>query len=1460
MLRVWCRCARGFGLISRIGLRSGGRGNVRRHGARWAFTLALAILCTASGTVVTGAFGSSTSTTPGNGSGLRPSAGEQNQGAGFTPKGRSLSVGGGSGLGTEGPPRALPPGSQAVSALFTATSRTYKTPQGTYTTTFYGDAVNQQEPDGTWKPINASTSHAVNAGGGGSTEGPTVDAKTAPNASHDCAVASNSPTTSICNATTNTVGYDGTNTDNSLVEFELKTVLPSGANILNAQLGMYLGSASTTNAVSVTAYAATKPWNISATWNTYDGTNAWSSPGGDFSATNAVVNPSVTTPVGWKYWYPTQIVQEWVNGTLPNDGLLLADTTQKTTNDMLSFNSLDAGSNHPVLTVSWRPRGEEESAQYSLQSFALDDRSTMKVNLASGDLIVAGDDLAVKGLGVPFLAEHNYDSLNTEGGTVNPWYSLPGAEVYADGSVGLGLNRYDFVTFIKKSDGSFLEPAGINASLCAVNGTTCTANSVDTTAAYALTINEAGPGPLYAQGNKIDFASNGGILSDADRYGHAIVYHYGTSGISSISDTQGRTFTRTQTETGGKHVTSAWTESGTGGREVKYAYNAGSDLETYTDALGHTTKYAYDEENELKEVTDPRGNVTKLNYDTTHRITKVTLPEVEVEVEKEGKREKVKQHPTWEYTYLSGTDKTRGSECNPTTGIATKTVVKDPNGHETTFCSNVEDEVLQSFDAEGHRTSAAFNTLGEQTTSTSAAPGSGESGANVFTTIYSEEGAGAGRPMCSTTASESASTKCPESVGGSSLTTLFGYEDKANPFLATKTTDPQSNNMLRCYNDGAEGGCPATRTGPSGTLQNVNDGLAEEHELSFTYNETGTRKGTIASSTDARKQTTTYEYDEKGNLTAIKPPASAGLGNTAITVDSASRPHVITDGAKHVETITYDKLDRITEVVYSGTGTERTVKYDYDSNGNMIKRVDPTGTTKYTVNAINSLTKEELPGALSNTYTYDPASNMASFTDGGGTTNYTHNKLNELEAMTEPGEATPTKFAYDNDHRLTQITYPSGAKEIYKLQATTGRPEAITVEGTTGATVPNLSYSYTQGANNTQLIQSLTESTNNTTAYTYDPLNRLKTAISSGTGANKFDYEFWLDGDGNRVKQKVNLTGSSESPTSVWFDVNNNNLLECRQTVSGACTKSNATELSAYGFDEAGEETAITPKGDTSGSTFAYNAARELSSITPSGGSAQALSYGGAGQDDLVGVGSSTLQNSVLGLTREVSSAGTSYYARTPDGMLIDQRTPSGKFNPLYDAQGDVIALVSSAGKVERTFHYGPYGENVKSEGTQTIPYPFGYKSGYRMPGGNKGEGNVTNGLLHFGQRYYDPTTGRWTQGGFDFASADPVNLSDPSGLLSLCIGAELGGGGEACVSVGSHGVHARGDVGFGIKAQATVGPGEVEEGGQYNASQCAVVVCENETVKDHEGATEVTNEESFGAALGLSWAVGYGV
>jgi len=1278
---------------------------------------------------------------------------------------KSKAVSGGSALGTRGAGPSIPAGAVALPALFTATSRTYEAADGPYYTTVYSTPVNVKEANGTWKPVEGATSGTSSP----STRASQVHAYSSvtSGASQDCPMASNSPTTSLCSSTSDTVGYDGTNTDNSLVQFNVKEALPTGATVLNAELGMYLWQSSTKTAVSVSAYAVTRPWTTSATWNTYDGTNAWTSPGGDVSTVNTVANSSVTTPAGWAHWYPTQIVQEWVNGegtNKENHGLLLADTTQKTTNDLLSFYSSKATSaNKPYMTISWRPRGQEDPPFYSMQSLGLGNHATMKVNLASGDLFVNSTDLAVRGVGIPFLAEHNYDSLNSEGGSVNPWYSLPGATVYADGSLAIGINRYDFEPYILQSNGEFKTPPGMsNATLCKVNGTTCKGNSVDgTKAVYALTFNEPGNSPLYAQGNKIDFGSTGGVWSIADRYGNALAYNY--EGGLKIKDTQGRTFTRHTTEVKGFPDTSSWVESGGGTREVKYAYNSDGNLETYTDAEGNKTKYTY-ESGRLKEYKDPKGNVTSLTYDSNHRIEKITLPEVG------GK------HPTWEYHYFAGTDATHGHKCERASEelISDKTVVKDPRGNESTFCANVEDEVLESFDAKGNETTSAFDSLGHTTATTEAVPGGEEKG-DIESMVYEAEGGGGavGRLDCVAAGIAAIQKKCPSSEPNKELLgTLFEFGDKKNEYLPTKAIGPDGAPVEYCYNDGKEAGCPEATTGPSGSLQRIKNGLTSENESNFEYNS----KGEVTASKDALGNTTTYEYDEKGNLKKTTPPAGSEeeqiLAST-VTVDSESRPHVIEDGAGHIETISYDVNDHINEIAFTGTGTSKTVKLEYDSDGNLIKRVDSTGTTKYTVDALNRLTKESLPGSLSNEYAYDLASNMESFTDGGGTTSYKYNSLNLVESMTEPGPKT-TSFSYDGDHRLTKVEYASKAAEGFELDIN-GRAKSITFTGLSGTAVPNLTYSYTSPeGNQSELINSLSESTGPKTEYLYDPLNRLELARRQVSGSSGQRYEFELDGNGNRKRQSVNLssweTGQAGEEVT-YYHTNADNLLECRQTFASSkeCSNNSSTELSRYKYDKAGEELAITPKTDTSGSTFAYNAARETKAITPSGGSERALAYGGTGQGDLVELASTKLQNSLLGLTREAASGGTSYFARTPDGQLIDQRNPSGNFNPLYDAQGDVIALVSSTGKVERTFRYGPYGENVNSEGTQTIPDPFGFQGGYRMPGGNTGKGNVENGLYHFGQRYYDPTVGRWTQPeqlgqGFQFGGDDPINQADPTG------------------------------------------------------------------------------------------------
>jgi RHS repeat-associated protein len=1194
-----------------------------------------------------------------------------------------------------------------------------------------------------------------------------------------CTLSNTAPTTSSCNQTTMLAGYNGSTktTNRGLIGFSLPK-LPVDAQIDTAQLAVYVGSSTTTTAVAMGAYRVSTEWSPGATWNTTNGTASWKTPGGDYSTgADATVNPSVGTAKGWAYWYPEQTVQEWYNGPkapsgegASNFGLLLKDVTEGTTNNDLTFEMPESGEHRPAITFYWSTRGIGNQPQFTTLPLSNNGQMGISANVASGDLKINNEDVRVAGTGLTFQPDRSWNSLESEeGGAFGyGWQGSTWSVYLFSGYDGARLFRTEEgVLFTFNKVGKHYAPApGIQATLCGVESEK-PCPTLPGGVAYRLTSNQSQV--------HYDFNSEGRLLDQQDRYGNTI----STTEIGEANghyenvDTQGRTFIYQWNKN--PETKEQWLEELTdvaGARKTTYSYEIGADkhrhLTSYKDADGHETKYSYTGYL-ISRITTPAGRVTKLGYDAEGRIKEIV-------------RTNNSEHttgPTVTFTYYP-----LGSAPSPCTSTQKATVVKDPDGndgksgHTTTYCANVRDEIEQTADANGNAVEYSYNPLGNLTSSTAAAPGNGESG-NVESLGYDESGLNL---LCVVAGTSTKTTTCPARPDKSALLTSYSYKDKANPFSSTQVQNPESQSTFACFNHGeqeeSEGHkCPASEAEqPAGSLQNKNDPLASENELKFSYN----KNGTIKSSTDADGHITTYEYDEKGNLKKITPPTGSGISATTIAVDVDSRPHVITDGAGHIETITYNSDDRITQIAYTGTGTAKTVKFEYDADGNLTKREDPTGTTKYTVDPLNRVTKEELPGSLSNSYEYDGSSNMIAFTDGGGTTKYKYNGLNELESMLEPGEAKEAEFAYDNDHRLNKITYPSGTIESYKLEPTTGRPETITAEGVTGTTVPKLTYAYKEGENSTGLIQSITESTGNTTSYVYDKLNRLTEAKTKST-TNPSHYLYKLDGAGNRTSQQVSLSAETGGNTT-YYDQNSGNELECRQTVTGACSKNSSTELSAYTYNAGGEEKEIIPKSDTSGTTFAYNAASETSSLTPSGTGALALSYGGTGQDDLTAIGSTTtLQSSLLGVTREVNSSGTSYFARTPTGLLIDERTPSGHFNPLYDGQGDIIGLVNSSKKVERNFRYGPYGENTKSEGTQTIPYPFGYKGGYRVPGGNKGDGNVTNGLYHYGQRYYDPTTGRWTQqdpldhlgsttqvNRFLFAGDDPTNESDPTGRLSL--------------------------------------------------------------------------------------------
>lgn len=127
-----------------------------------------------------------------------------------------------------------------------------------------------------------------------------------------------------------------------LLQFDF-SALPAGSRAIpwydgvqlrpGAQLGVYVNTAGAQTADVVNAYVLTRSWLTGtrggtgqapdgATWNSYDGVSAWSTPGGDYASTPLASAPAVGV-VGWMNWDVTDAVIAWMSGLHPNDGIRL---------------------------------------------------------------------------------------------------------------------------------------------------------------------------------------------------------------------------------------------------------------------------------------------------------------------------------------------------------------------------------------------------------------------------------------------------------------------------------------------------------------------------------------------------------------------------------------------------------------------------------------------------------------------------------------------------------------------------------------------------------------------------------------------------------------------------------------------------------------------------------------------------------------------------------------------------------------------------------------------------------------------------------------------------------------------------------------------------------------------------------------------------------------------------------
>ncbi len=512
------------------------------------------------------------------------------------------------------------------------------------------------------------------------------------------------------------------------------------------------------------------------------------------------------------------------------------------------------------------------------------------------------------------------------------------------------------------------------------------------------------------------------------------------------------------------------------------------------------------------------------------------------------------------------------------------------------------------------------------------------------------------------------------------------------------------------------------------------------------------------------------------------PPAGDNtLAATTSTFDGFGRTATSGTGLRGT-TYVYDQDGRVLSAAHSDNTPALITSYD--ANGRVLATTDANGTVTTTYTALGQVKTSVRNGATpaNTTYTYDPTGHLTSMADGRGTTRYHYDKLGLLDQLSESGGAIDL-FGYNQDHQRTDTYYntsgTNGAAATYdasgnNLQAPAGfavhsqsildqggrLTETKTTRASSNTTVAaDISYCYskytagqpcpggTVSSDRAQRQYSTDLLTGAVTVYTYDQGGRLKTAVTTG-GPLPATYGYCYDADGNRLLEGTSSINCSAPPAHTYNSVN-------QLTSDGA----------AYDVD--GNQTTPAPLTTTS-----YSSGDQATSFTPASQGSLAATYGGNGQGDRLSFGTTSYANGIQGLLSATTGGASTYYERDPSGTLISERGPGGEFYYVTDGLGSTVALVDTAGMVQATYTYDPYGITTVGGPNPAIAggNPYRYAGGYY---------DTATRLYHFGQRYYNPTTGRWTQqdslntplnptngNRYAYTGDDPINGVDLNGTF----------------------------------------------------------------------------------------------
>jgi RHS repeat-associated protein len=387
----------------------------------------------------------------------------------------------------------------------------------------------------------------------------------------------------------------------------------------------------------------------------------------------------------------------------------------------------------------------------------------------------------------------------------------------------------------------------------------------------------------------------------------------------------------------------------------------------------------------------------------------------------------------------------------------------------------------------------------------------------------------------------------------------------------------------------------------------------------------------------------------------------------------------------------------------------------------------------------------------------DPQGNRTLLIDPDSVrTEYSYDELNRLETLTF-GDGQVVGYDYFPDGLKQRVTNPNGTVSAFDYDAA-DRMTSISHTGPAGV-VSAYQYFYDGNSNRERQVETNAGRTE-TTDYTYDFVNRLKT-VTYPDRSTRYEYDL----AGNRIQEVT--TGAEASDKTFHYDAINR-LERITDTATGA-------ELTAYSYDPNGNTTSKTTAGVTT--HFFFDIRDQLGEVRQGPSILGRYGYDYDGRR-ILKIGDDGRrqytydQLSVVTEADQVNATVSKYDYGMDQLVRLDNRGEGRSFFHL-DGLRSTVSLTDADGGPRQSIFYDAWGNERDRIGASANNFTF---TGHEL--------DEETGLIYAKARFYDAEVGRFLSqddllGEADsppslhryfYANQNPLAFIDPNGRESASI------------------------------------------------------------------------------------------